>query len=245
MPLLRTALVTAALAVSLTACGGGNAAKDAADTVKSGGYTPLTKASFGSEMADAMDDEKTVHVTGGVAGQTVDMWMEYGDDGIAMKGDMGTSEMLIVDGAFYMRQDGDAKWTTLPEQFSGTLLESLEQQSPEAMAAEYAKSLEKLTYNGEKKVDGQTLHSYTLDVSEEYTLKKAREQAKAMGMDPSTIKAGSIPDTDIITLLDDDNLMRQVEITAAGQKIVMKFSDWGKDVDIEAPAKSEIQSMTP
>ncbi len=248
MAQLRTALVTAALAVSLTACGGGNAAKDSKDSSNdgakaSGGYTPLTKATYGTELAKAMDDAETVHVTGGVTGQNIDMWMEYGDDGISMKGDMGPSEMLIVDGAFYMRQDGDAKWTAMPAEMSGPLLEAMEKQSPEAMAADYAKSLESLTYDGEKKVDGETLYSYTLDVSEDYALKQAREQAKAMGVDPSTIKADSLPDTDVVTLLDEDNRMRQVEVTAAGQKIVMKFSDWGKDVDIEAPAKSEVQSM--
>ena len=244
MPCLRTALIGTALLASLTACGGGSGTrKDDADPAS---YEPLTKATFGKEVAEATTDQESVHVGGDMAGQELDMWMEIGDDAgsTAMKGEMGPTEVLLVDGAFYTRTKGDAKWSELPAEFSKTMVSTLEDMSPEKMAGDYARSLESLSYKGEKKVDGETLYSYDLALDEEYAVEKMKEQAKALGVDPSTIKAEDLPAMTYRVLLDDDNLMRRLEIEADGNTTVMTMDHWGDDVDIDAPAASEVKQVS-
>ncbi|GGO86951.1 hypothetical protein GCM10011584_10390 [Nocardioides phosphati] len=244
MPRLRTpigtALIGAALLASLTACGT-DSTKD--DHVA---YTPLTKATFGKEVAAATADEETVHVGGDLGGQKLDMWMEIGKDAAStsMKGGMGTSEVLLVDGTFYTRQKGDAKWSELPPEFSKTMTGTLEDMSPEKMASDYAKSLETLSYKGDKKVGGESLHSYDLTLDQDYALAKMRKQAQALGMDPSTLKAKDLPEMSYSVLLDDDNLMRRLEIEVGGQNTVMTMDHWGDDVDIKAPAADEVTQVS-
>jgi hypothetical protein len=248
MPRLRTALIGTALLASLTACGGGGggAASSTKDDAQPASYTPLTKTTFGAEVAKATTDEESVHVAGEMGGQKLDMWMEMGDDAAstAMKGGMGPTEVLLVDGKFYTRSKGDAKWSELPEEFSKTMVSTLADMSPEKMASDYAKSLDTLTYKGEKKVGGETLHAYDLTLDKAFAVAKMKEQAKALGMDPSTMKAEDMPAMGYTVLLDDDNLMRQMEITVAGQKSVMTMDHWGDDVDITAPAAGEVQKVS-
>lgn len=250
MPRLRNALIGTALLASLTACGGGGGGSTSTtkddDKADSASYTPLTKTTFGKEVAEATGDEESVHVGGDMGGQRLDMWMEMGDDAAstAMKGGMGPTEVLLVDSTFYTRTKGDAKWSQLPEEFSKTMVSTLEDMSPEKMASDYAKSLDSLTYKGEKKVGGENLYAYDLTLDKAYAVEKMKEQAKALGVDPSTMKAEDLPAMSYSVLLDDDNLMRQLEITVGGEKTVMTMDHWGDDVDIKAPAAGEVKKVS-
>lgn len=248
MPRLRNAIIGTALFASLTACGGGGggSASTTKDDAEPAAYTPLTKATFGKEVAKATRDEESVHVGGDMGGQKLDMWMEMGDDAASttMKGGMGPTEVLLVDGTFYTRTKGDAKWSQLPEEFSKQMIGTLEGMSPEKMAGDYAKSLETLSYKGDKKVGGETLHAYDLTLDKAYALEKMKEQASALGVDPSAVKAEDLPAMSYTVLLDDDNLMRQMEISVAGQKTVMTMDHWGDDVDIEAPDASDVKKIS-
>lgn len=243
MSLMKSTAVSLALAVSLAACGGGDSGTDAKDAA-TGDYTPLTAKNLGSEMAEAMSDAGTVHVGGDMGGQKIDMWMEIDGADTAMKGDMGDGEMLYVDGEFYMKEAGAKKWSSLPPEFAKMMTSSLGDMSPVEQAKQFNDALEKLTYEGEKKVKGETLYAYDIDLDEKYALEKARKQAEQMGGSATDIPEGSLPETTLLLLLDEDNLMRQIEIGVSGQKIIMTMDQWGEDVDIEAPAASDVEKMT-
>jgi hypothetical protein len=43
--------------------------------------------------------------------------------------------------------------------------------------------------------------------------------------------------------LDDENLMRRVSIDLTGQKLVVNATDWGKDVDIDAPPAADVVEL--
>ena len=56
--------------------------------------------------------------------------------------------------------------------------------------------------------------------------------------------AGDLPKTVTYTLyVDQDHLMRRIDMTIAGQSIQMLVSDWGKPVEIAAPPASQIMSQ--
>jgi hypothetical protein len=43
--------------------------------------------------------------------------------------------------------------------------------------------------------------------------------------------------------VDDQHLMRRIDMTVAKQKITMKVSHWGEPVDIAAPPASQVMSQ--
>jgi hypothetical protein len=43
--------------------------------------------------------------------------------------------------------------------------------------------------------------------------------------------------------LDDEDLMRRVTIDLGSQKLVVNATDWGKDVDIDAPETADVVEL--
>lgn len=233
------AAVAVALLAVLSACSGG----DGSGKTEHAPYKPLTKETFGSAVSKAMAESKTVHVSGDMDGQDLDLWMEVGSKEAAMKGDLGDTKLLLVDGELYLREGGAVKWDRMPVGFSTMMASLLKDVSPETMAADYAESLVGLDYEGKEKIKGVQLYAYRLTLDEEYVRKQVGEEAAEFGADPSALADKDVPEMELATLLDSDDLMRQVEITVAGQTMVMTMDGWGKDVDIEAPSANDVQEL--
>jgi hypothetical protein len=71
-------------------------------------------------------------------------------------------------------------------------------------------------------------------------LEKTSGQAKEVGDGHWRLSAdGSTTDL----YVGDDGYLSKVEVDAAGTKMTMTYSDWGKDVHVEAPSKSDIVDM--
>jgi hypothetical protein len=237
----RSAAAAVSLLAVLSACSGA----DGSDETGRASYEPLTKETFGSAVSEAMAENETVHVSGDMGGQDLDLWMKVGGQGAAIKGDMGETEFLLVDGDLYVRDGSAANWARMPAGFSTMMTSLLEDVSPESMAADYAESLVALDYEGEEKIKGVELHAYRLTLDEEYVRKQVREEAAEVGADPGALAEEDLPTMEFATLLDDEDLMRQVEITVAGQTMVMTMDQWGEDVVIEAPPANEVQDLRP
>lgn len=93
-----------------------------------------------------------------------------------------------------------------------------------------AAGLRKVRFVADESVDGEDLEHYRLTVD-------FRAVAKAMKM-PRT---PGVPRTIAYDLwLDDEALMRRVELEMQQASMVMETSDWGKPVSIEAPPRSRI-----
>ncbi|MFJ9390498.1 hypothetical protein ACIRON_16860 [Nocardioides sp. NPDC101246] len=234
------AAAAVSLLAALSACSGGES-----DETEQAPYKPLTKETFGPAVSKAMAENDTVHVSGDMEGQDLDLWMEVGGKEAAMKGDLGDTKVLLVDGNLYLRQGGASKWDRMPAGFSTMMTSLLDDVSPKSMATDYAESLVGLDYEGEEKIKGAQLHAYRLTLDEKYVRKQVGEEAAEFGADPTTLASNDLPEMEFATLLDSNNLMRQVEITVAGQTMVMTMDGWGKDVDIEAPTVNDVQEMEP
>lgn len=206
-------------------------------------YKPLTKETFGSAVSKAMAENDTVHVGGDMEGQDLDLWMEVGGKEAAMKGDLGGTKLVLVDGDLYLRQDGAAKWDRMPAGFSTMMTSLLDDVSPKTMATDYAEGLVGLDYEGEERIKGVQLHAYRLTLDEKYVRKQVGEEAAGLGADPSALASNDVPEMGFAMLLDRDDLMRQVEITVAGQTMVLTMDGWGKDIDIEAPPAKDVQEL--
>ncbi|MFI5624968.1 hypothetical protein ACIA03_16005 [Nocardioides sp. NPDC051685] len=235
----------AAAAVSLLAVLAACSGDDESSETEHASYEPLTKETFGPAVSKAMAENGTVHVSGDMGGPDLDLWMEIGGKDAAMKGDLGDTALLLVDGDLYVRESSAAKWDRMPAGFSTMMTSLLEDVSPETMATDYAESLVALDYEGEEKIKGVELHAYRLTLDEEYVRKQVGAEAAELGADPGALAGGDLPAMEFATLLDGDDLMRQVEISIAGQTMVMTMDQWGEDVEIEAPPANEVQELRP
>lgn len=252
MPLLRTTLLLPVLVGALAACSeeaGSSTERSASATATSTttrtAYVPLDERSFPRAVASAMEGRTTVHVTGDMAGEPLDLWMRVGSGKAReMRGTMGGSEMLLVDGDYYQRQPGDTTWTLLPAELSSTMVSSFEEMSPTAIAREYAGSLTRVSYDGTERSDGTTLHAYDLELDTAYALDAAREEAEELGLEGSSMGTADLPEMEYRLLLDDRHLLRRVEVTTDGQPMVMTY-DWGGAVEIAAPEADAVETATP
>ena len=150
-------------------------------------------------------------------------------------------DMLVVDSTMDLTPptgSGGKYWAldltdaeNLPPGMSGML----DQMDPLKSMEAFGEALESVEYEGSEEVDGDTLDRYqlTVDTAE---IAQLGDMAK-QGVD--------IPETvDYDLWLDDEGLMRRMEtgFEVQGQQldIEVTLDDWGKDVSIEAPPKSQV-----
>ncbi len=215
------------------------AGDDTVDTPASG--TALTKDNFISTMLASMREKKTAHMEmelGSSMSATADV--RYADEAteMDMRMSMGSQEqhIIITDGAMYMQQPGGSKFLKIDssDPAMGSLLDQMKSMGPESSVKAMEAGLQKIDDKGEETVDGEKLHHYqvTVDAS------KAADNLSGLGS-----AGGKLPKKMTYDMwVDGDNLMRRVELTAMGQKIVMKVTKWGEPVNIKAPAAGDVVS---
>lgn len=155
--------------------------------------------------------------------------------GEAMQGQ--EMEMVLVDGVMYMQIP------TLGEKFLKLDLSDpnnplgsafTDQIDPKAMFEGFGDSLEKVVYNGEEEIGGDTTDSYTVTVDGAAVL-----ESQGQTMPPGT----EMPDKiEYVVYFTDDGLYRRMEMDmgAALGDVTMDFTDWGTDVSIEAPPSDQV-----
>jgi hypothetical protein len=216
---------------------------DAADDVDlSGAAGPgerLTKDNLVATMLAAMRAKKTAHMEmeiGSSVGADADV--RYSGDGTDMRMSMDIgptkAEVILVDGVVYMQQSAGAKYVKIDKDTPGNTVGLLSGLSPDSSIAAMDGALKKVEYAGTAKVDGDTVSKYHVTAD-------AAAMADSLG---GASALGDLPDTVNYDLyVDHDQLMRRIDMDLDDQMVKVLISDWGKAVDIKAPAASEVLSQ--
>jgi hypothetical protein len=201
----------------------------------------LTKDNLVATMLAAMRDKQTAHMSMKIGSSvSADADVRYSSEKTEMKMsmDMGSTKavVILVDGVVYMQQAAGGKFVKIDKDTPGmgSIVEQMSGLSPDGSIAAMRGALKKVEYVGSDTVDGAKVSKYrvTADTS---------AMAATLGGAAGTT---DLPKTVTYTLyVDKDQLMRRIDMTVADQSIQMLVSDWGKPVDIEAPAASEVMSQ--
>jgi hypothetical protein len=255
------------LALGLSACGGGSdtSAAGGGDTSTGGGASSstgdLTQASFVTTVTDAQDKARTSHVTmtidaGGkavTAEADVEVGTTVADTSMAMTMDMGeadlggqapgTIQIRLVDEKFYinmgsmtqdmfMESDLSDPDDPIAKQFS-TLTAQLD---PSQQLASFGQAIQSFTKKGDpRELDGVQTQPYEMVLDTE----------KVAGFTGLTAGAG-LPKTLTYTIfVGPDDLPRRMSADIAGGSITVDYSQWGEEVDIEAPPADQISDIDP
>ncbi|WP_244928727.1 LppX_LprAFG lipoprotein [Nocardioides sp. W7] len=254
---------------TLAACGddGGSAAKEPAasstpspadDVEESGDADAAADVAAGEEIEPAafmkifegaFEDATTVHMTMDMSTAAGAMQGEGDADysktpvemQLTMSGGMMPGagiETVMVDGVMYMKMPGmgaDDKYFKLdlndPDNPLGQSFTS--QLDPKAMFEQFEDGLSSVVYQGEQDVDGDSADAYVVTVDAAEVL-AAQGQEIPEGVD--------VPEEFSYTVYFADDLFRRMEIDMGEGlgAVSMDFTDWGKDVTIEAPPSNQV-----
>lgn len=206
----------------------------------------IDAANFAELMSAAIQEQETAHVSMKMGDSlSVEGDVRYGDDGTAMKVTMGMGQqdatMIFVDDVLYMQMPGmsqPGKWTkvTKGDAALGQIVEQMDAMGPRGSLEVMKNGLQEVRLVGTEEVDGEQLKHYEVTVDAQAALESLGQLGDAAG--------GDVPQEVSYDLyLDDDNLMRRIVLDVAGQQMVMETSDWGKDVEIEAPPASDVVEL--
>lgn len=255
---LAAAAATALLLGPLASCGGDEDTPASADptSTTSSTSTPTDGASettdpensagasgdkvsvddFVTRLSAAMDDQKSVHMSiDGEGAIELEADVQYGaSPAIELHTTIGTSKvaMVILDRTLYIQQPG-GKFTKIPknDQTYSSLLGAFENLGPRGSIKELKAGITKVVEVGKETVDGEELTQY--DVTADTTkIAGALQQLAGSG--------GTAKFVTMSFYLDAGDLIRQIGVRAAGQTVKMKFTDWGKPVDIKAPSGAQL-----
>lgn len=264
---MRTRLAAVALTLplglaALTACSGDDTepAASGADSTSESPAEPaevdaeageeISAEEFGALMVAAFERATTATLTMEMTagGQDIEVTGEadYTTDPMSMSMDMsgmggvGDMTMVMVDNTMYIKLlarsekfikvDLDDPGNPMGGSFTGQL-------DPRAQAEVIQQGLKTATYVGEEEIDGETLDHYAAVVDSTAMLEE-------MEIDPAA--AGALPEEITYDLwFDADGFYRQmsVDMGAAAGEVLIRFDDWGTDVDIEAPPADEVTDM--
>ena len=219
------------------------------------GGADLTEANFATTLVSAQSEADTVHLTGsfgsGQQALAMDGDMQTGDpDDLAMDVQLevpqlgSDARMILLDQTVYMNlgQPTGDKYAEidlsdpsdpLGQQF-GPLLDTADPGRSIAALDEGMQTLDKV---GGEELDGVATTQYRAVVDTEKALAAS---GVSENMPPEA--AAQLPKTLTydVWVGDDDGLIRKMTFDLLGQTSELTFSDWGEDVEIEAPPASEI-----
>lgn len=222
---LAASAVTALCLTPLAACGAS--------------YEPLTKKNLPDEVVDAMVTAKSGHMEMDMGPMKAegDFMYDGADTRIHMEMGQGAQQMeiIVADKVMYLKAPGlteGGKWARLDENAKGVgelLKKSLSSTNPAEQIETMEKGLKKVEYVGEKKIGGEELHEYEVTVD------------PRVGLQGSKLPQSGVPASVTYTMyLDDENLLRKMEMSVVGQKLDMEMSDWGKEVDVDVPDDKDV-----
>jgi hypothetical protein len=199
-------------------------------------------------MKAALAEQETAHVTmttsaggqsftaeGDLAFRGAQQDMRLTMDGAALGAE--SVEVRLVDRVLYLAMPPmtpKGKFLEVrPEDKSSPMSGMLDQMGtldPRETFGAFEKGLREVRFVGEESVDGEDLQHYRLTVD-------FQAAAKAQGM-PRTQGMPKTLDYDM--WLDDDALMRRIEMDVQQVRTEMEMADWGEPVSIEPPAAEDI-----
>jgi hypothetical protein len=215
---------------------------ESADSGVEGAAAPgeqLTTDNLVATMLAAMREQKTAHMTMDIGSSiSAEADVRYAGDSTDMKMsmDMGASkvEVIMVDGVMYMQQSAGGKYVKIgrDDPAMGNLLDQMSSFGPESSVAAMRGAVKKVEQVGSETVDGDKVTRYRVTVD-------STSIAKTFGAGAADLPKSLTYDL----YVDDDHLMRRIDMTVSEQEISMKVSRWGEPVDIAAPPASQLLSQ--
>ena len=194
-------------------------------------------------MAEQESSRFTMTTSGGGTDVAAEGVMSYGDDGQDMAMTMSgatlgaeSMEMRVVDGVVYLSMPPmtpkgrflEIRPDDQGSPFAG-MLDQMQVDPRESMEA-FEEGLRAVEFLGEESVDGESLERYRLTVD-------FAAAAEAQGM-PRMQGAPKTVEYDL--WVDEDALMRRMEMDMMQVSVVMEMSEWGEPVTVKAPARRQI-----
>lgn len=250
------ALVLATSAsLTLTACGSDDPGTGDTSAVGQDAGTELTQENFFTEVAAASAEAGTAHVDMdfGVSGQAIkaagDLVSGESPEQTRMQmtmsmGEMDSIELRLVEGVLYMNMGpmSENKFLRIDlgdegGPMAGQFDDLLDNLDPAAQLEQLQSAITSFEQTGEpEQLDGVEATPYRIGID-------AAQVAEQLG-DPE--EAAGLPEEIVYTMyVGPDNLPRRLVMDLQGAEMTMDYTDWGKDVEIEAPAEDQISDMDP
>lgn len=261
---LAAAAIAPLLATGLVACGdGGSGSSSAADSTAQVALSSdlaegdtVDPDEFVKTVTDGVEASTTAHLTMKVSAGTSGTMTAEGDvdytsapPSLAMTMSMpvggGEMDIRLVDGIVYlsMGQLTQGKfWKIDPSNAKGPLAslgmdKMMDRMDPAKVLGSMKDGISKVTYVGAQ--DG--LHHYELTID-------TKKMLDATGADVPRSAQSQLPDTVTYDLwLDEQNRLTKMTMgdlpMGGGGSMELNVSDWGKDVDIEAPPAGQVTEM--
>ncbi|QIX28066.1 hypothetical protein ncot_16795 [Nocardioides sp. JQ2195] len=213
--------------------------------------TELDSDSFYETVMTAQKDagsfKGVTTTTTGQATMTLDLESEYTDNGVAAKATTRPDapqqiSTIVVDGVMYMQADGigvpEGKWLKFdpsdPKNAGNPLSQLMDMSDPETFfgAMDDPKHFELI---GQEDVDGVAANHYNITISSETYAENLDLPAEVVSMLP--------PELTFDMWIDAENrpvkVTQEYEIRGQTSQVEQTYSDYGVDVDIEAPADAD------
>lgn len=263
---LAAAAVTPLLLTGFAACGdSSDSDSKASDTTQVAAFGGLEEgdevdpSEFVDTVADGVEDSTTAHVTmkfgmGAAATTEGEGDIDYTTTPPSVSMTMtvpgaGETKTILVDGLVYVQvgELSDGKyWKIDPSDpdgmMSGLGMDKLADQSdPVGTLKSMESGIDTVTYEGDEDVDGRDLAHYEVTVDMSSVL-------GSMGSELPAAASKDIPESVTYDFwLDDENRFAQMKMDypVMGQQVSVEMtaSDWGTEVDIEAPPADEVTDM--
>ncbi len=249
---LAVSLVATGLLVGLAGCGGdsNDASTDASNTSAPDGAALLTKETFAQEVVAGQTSAGSAHIEA-----TVEMASESfemsGD--VAGLGDADAMEMdatatvqsvkmrlLIVEKVLYIEGEQFApegkKWLSIDLTDPSNPISQIFDAANPANFTAYLEGITDLKDKGAATVDGVETRHYSITVD---TAEMLKSHPMFKGQDASTLGLPAELTSDVY--VDSNNRLVQLKVTMGGSgSFEVHFSDYGKDVSVEAPDPSTV-----
>lgn len=201
----------------------------------------LTKDNLVPTMLAAMKDKKSAHMVmeiGSSVGAQADIRYAGNRTDMKMSMDMGPTKatVILVDGVMYMQQGSGGKYLKIDrnDPAMGNLLDQMSSFGPESSVSAMQGAVQEVQKTGTDTIDGTKVDKYHVVVD-------SSSLAKTLG--GASAGAANLPKTVAYDLyVDQDHLMRRIDMTVNKQHIVMTVSKWGEPVDITAPPASQVMT---
>jgi hypothetical protein len=201
----------------------------------------LTKDNLVPTMLAAMKDKKSAHMVmeiGSSVGAQADIRYAGNRTDMKMSMDMGPTKatVILVNGVMYMQQGAGGKYLKIDrsDPAMGNLLDQMSSFGPESSVSAMQGAIQEVQKTGTDTIDGTKVDKYHVVVD-------SSSLAKTLG--GASAGTADLPKTVAYDLyVDQDHLMRRIDMTVNKQHIVMTVSKWGEPVDITAPPASQVMT---
>lgn len=198
----------------------------------------LTKDNLVATMLAAMQEKKTAHMSMEIGSSiSADADVRYSSEGTDMKMSMNMGStravVILVDGKGYIQQSAGGKFVEVAKDTPGLgdIVKQFSGLSPISSVEAMESGLKKVEYAGTDEVDGDKVSKYHVTID-------TTAMAEKLG------STADVPKTVTYDLyVDDNHLMRRIDMNLESQAVKVLVDKWGEPVQITPPPASEILSQ--